>query len=147
MENDQYSAPVSRVASVVVGMVVTAIGVALLGFFGLGLYRLTSGLPSSEVMVVLCIVGILGIGLCVVGLRLLTGKRRRDGGLFSPWFLRLGGVIFLLAPVAAILSRSWFGLLKTAVLLPAAIACFVLANRRKGAVADQGAPNNRWRGP
>src|ERR1700733_9257664 len=147
MENGLYSAPASRFLSIVVGVVVTVMGVALLGFFGLGLYRLSSGLPSPQIMVFLCIVGALGLGLCVVGVRLLTGKRRRDGGLFSPWFLRLGGVIFLFGPGAAVLKRSWFGLLEAGVALSAAVACFVLANRRQEAAADQGAPNNRWRGP
>ena len=147
MESNQFSAPISRFLAVAVGVVVMVIGAALLGFFGVGSYRLSIGLPSSRVMVFLCIVGVLGVGLCLVGLRLLTGKHRRDGGLFSPWFLRLGGVIFLFGPVAAVLNRSWFGLLEASVSLSAAIACFVLANRRQDAAANQGAPNNSGSAP
>jgi hypothetical protein len=147
MESGPNFAPASQFLSIVMGVVVTVMGVALLGFFGLGLYRLSSGLPSSQVMVFLCIFGALGLGLCVVGVRLLTGIRRRDGGLFSPWFLRLGGVIFLFGPVAAVLNRSWFGLLEAGFSLSAAVACFVLANHRQEAAADQGAPDNRRSGP
>jgi hypothetical protein len=147
MESAQYSAPVSRFLSVVVGVVVALLGVVSLGFFGVGLYRLHRGVPSSQVVVFLCIVGALGMGLCVVALRLLTGKRRRDGGLFSPWFLRVGGVIFLFGPVAAILNRSWFGLLEAGVSLSAALACFVLANRRHDAAANDEAPNGGRSGP
>ena len=147
MEESQYSAPVSRVWSIVLGVVVTLMSAPLLGFFGFALYRLRSGRPTSEVMIVLCIAGALGLGLCVLGLRLLAGKPRRDGGLFAHWFLRLGGVIFLLGPVAAVLNRSWFGLFEAGVSLSAAVACFALANRRTEAAADEGAANYRWRGP
>lgn len=98
MKAPQYSAPVSRVITFALGVIVTLMGAPLVAFFGFGLYRLRSGVPSSDAIVALCILGILGFGLCVVGLRLLTGKRRRDGGLFSPWFLRLGGVFFCSAP-------------------------------------------------
>jgi len=104
MESGQYFASVSRLLSAVIGVVVMVTSAALLGFFGVGLYRLhRGGLPSSQAMVFLGIVGALGLGLCVVGLRLVGAKRRRDGGLFSPWILRLGGVIFLFGPVAAVL--------------------------------------------
>jgi len=144
MESGQYFASVSRLLSAVIGVVVMVTSAALLGFFGVGLYRLhRGGLPSSQAMVFLGIVGALGLGLCVVGLRLVGAKRRRDGGLFSPWILRLGGVIFLFGPVAAVLNRSWFGLFEAGVSLSAAIACFALANRRQDAAADQGSPNNR----
>jgi drug/metabolite transporter (DMT)-like permease len=146
MEGVQYSAPVSRLLLVVVGVVAAFLGVALLGLFGVGLHRLHRSVPSSQV-VFLCIVGALGMGLCVVALRLLTGKHRRDGGLFSPWVLRVGGVIFLFGPVAAILNRSWFGLLEAGVSLSAALACFVLANRRHDAAANDGAPNGSGSGP
>jgi hypothetical protein len=147
VDSSQYSAPISRVPRVALGLVVTIIGAALLGFFGLGLYRLIGGLPSTSIIVILFIVGALGLALCVLGLRLITGKRRRDGGLFSPWALRFGGVIFLFGPVAALINRSWFGLVEAGVSLSAAVACFALANRRAEAAADLGAPNNRWRGP
>jgi hypothetical protein len=139
MEPGQYSAPISRVLTVGVGLIVTVMGAALLGFFGLGAYRLGSGLPSTQVLLILFIVGALGLALCVVGLRLITGRRRRDGGLFSPWALRFGGLIFLFGPVAAVLvNRSWFGLLEAGVSLSAGAACFVLANRREQAGADPG---------
>ena len=153
MEDGQYSAPVSRLLTLALGVAVTVIGAALLGLFGLGAYRgivayrLSGGVPSSGVLVFGFIVGALGFALSAVGLRLLTGKRRRDGGLFSPWVLRFGGLIFFIGPVAAVLNRSWFGLLEAGVSLSAGIACFVLANRREQAAAEPRAPNNRWRGP
>jgi uncharacterized membrane protein YgaE (UPF0421/DUF939 family) len=57
MEGVQYSAPVSRLLLVVVGVVAAFLGVALLGLFGVGLYRLHRSVPSSQVVVFLCIVG------------------------------------------------------------------------------------------
>ena len=148
MELGQYSAPAPRPLVVAVGTVVMVMGVALVALIGFGVYRMLSrGLPSVQVLVGVCLVGALGVALCVVGLRLLTGRHRRDGGLFSPWVLRFGGIILLLGPVAAIVNRSWFGLLEAAVCLSGGIVCFVLANRREQAPADSGTPNNRWRGP
>jgi len=138
MDSSQYSAPVSRGSTVAVGLIVTVIGAALVSFFLLGIYRITGGLPSRSVIVILLIVGAVGLGLCAVGLRLITGKRRRDGGLFSPWVLRFGGVMFLFGPVAAIFNRSWLGLFEACVSLSAAVACFALANRRSEAAADAG---------
>jgi ATP-dependent Clp protease adaptor protein ClpS len=136
VESSQYSAPISRPLVVAVGTVVMVMALALVAVIGFVIYRMvTVGLPSSQALVVLCLVGALGLALCVVGLRLLTGRRRRDGGLFSPWALRFGGFIFLLGPVAAIVNRSWFGLFEAGVGLSAGIACFVLANRREQAAA------------
>ena len=136
MDQSQYSAPVSRVLMVAVGLVATVIGVVLLGAFGLGMYRLAGGFTPGAVIIVLLIVGALGLVLSVIGLRLITGARRRDGGLFSPWTLRLGGIIFLFGPVAALLKHSWLGVLGAGVSLSAAVACFVLANRRAEATND-----------
>jgi hypothetical protein len=137
MEVSRYSVPVSRASTIVLGIIVTLLGTALLVFFGLGVYSLTRGFPSSSVIVILLIAGAVGLGLCVVGVRLVTGKRRRDGGLFSPWTLRFAAVIFLFGPVAFVLNRSWFGLIEAGFSLSAAVACFVLANRREEAAADQ----------
>ena len=144
---DQYSAPISRPVAVAVGIVVTVMGLALVSLVGLGVFRtLSGGLPSSSVLIILGVVGALGVALCVVGLRLVSGRRRRDGGLFSPWVLRFGGIIFFLGPVVIMVSRSWSKLFEAGLCLSAGVGCFALANRGQQTPADSGTPNNRWRG-
>jgi hypothetical protein len=128
----RYSAPVSRPATAFLGLVLTIIAAALLVLGGIGVYRLFQGPAPTDVKVVLGIVVILGVGLGSIGVRLLTGRRRRDGGLFSPWTLRLGGMFFLVAPVILIFAQhSILGAVEAIGMISAGVACFVIANRRE----------------
>jgi hypothetical protein len=132
METSQYSAPIPRGVRLVLGIVATLIGAALLSFGGLGVYRLFERPPETSVTIILCIVVAVGLALFVAGLRLVTGTRRRDGGLFSPWALRFGGMFFLIAPVILFVARrSLFSVLEAGASISTGIACFVIANRRE----------------
>ena len=148
MDADRFAARASRVFEVVLGLVATLLGGALLlATAFLAFSTSMCCLPTQGVVLAFLVALAIGLLLFCAGLRLLTGKHRSDGGLFSPWILRMGGVIFLFGPVAAVLNRSWFGLVEAGISLSAAVACFALANRRKEAAANAVAPNNRWRGP
>ena len=145
---DRFAARASRGFEVVLGVVATLLGATLLlatTFFAYSTSMCC--LPTQGVVLVFLAALALGLLLFFAGLRLVTGKHRSDGGLFSPWILRMGGVIFLFGPVAAVLNRSWFGLVEACISLSAAVACFALANRRKESAANEVAPNNRWRVP
>jgi hypothetical protein len=113
MKTDPYSAPVSRLATSFPGLALTTFAAALLVFGRIGVYRLVQGPAPTDLKDILGIVVMLGIGLGSVGVRLLTDGRRRDGGLFSPWTPRLGGMIFVVAPVILIFAQPFnFGALE-----------------------------------
>jgi hypothetical protein len=132
MDEARYSAPVSRVAAIAAGLVLTTFGAGFLVLFGVVAYHLLDRPSTREVVIALTILGALGGGLCFTGLRLVTGRRRRDGGLFSPWVLRFGGLFFLAAPVFILFARpSLVTMLEAGALVSAGIACFVIANRRE----------------
>src|SRR5215469_10715040 len=128
MEVSRYSAPVSRPMRVIVGLVLTVMGGGLLFFLAVGLYALIKG-AEKQLIVGLCVIGALGTALCVIGIRLVTGRRRRDGGLFSPWVLRFAGVFFIAVPVIFLFAhRTLYALLESGVMVSAGIACYVTAN-------------------
>jgi hypothetical protein len=132
MELDRYSAPVSRGVTLILGLVVGVIGVALAFAGGVGIYGVLKRPATTEVKVVLGVALAIGLALSFIGFRLVAGKRRSDGGLFSPWVLRIGGMFFLCAPVFMFLARqSTFGILETVTLLSAGVACFAVANHRE----------------
>ena len=39
------------------------------------------------------------VGILVLALRLMLGRRREDGGVLPPWLIAAGGLMFLVAPV------------------------------------------------
>jgi hypothetical protein len=148
--NVDFSAPTSRASQILAGLVTTILGAALLLFGAFVIWRLLGHHPDKPAMIVLCIVFGLGLPLFIPGLRLLTGRRRHDGGLFSPWVLRFGGLIFFAGPVAILfLSPSVLGLLKSAFSIGAGVACFALANRRqdRGLESNANVPNQRLERP
>jgi len=132
MDADHLERRVSRVFEVIVGLAATVIGAALLGSAVLAAYAMFFRRPGVGVVVVLTVALALGLLLFAAGLRLVTGKHRSDGGLFSPWVLRFGALIFLAAPVLALFfHRSWTMIIEAGVSLSAAVACFTVANRRE----------------
>jgi hypothetical protein len=67
MEAGRYSAPVSRPLRVLVGLVLTIMGAALLAFLAVGLYALLNG-AEKQLMVGLAVIGTIGIVLCLIGI-------------------------------------------------------------------------------
>jgi hypothetical protein len=138
----------SRMSEIMLGVVATLLGAALALFAALVVWRaFVQQLPTSVVIIFSIAFG-LGLILFVAGLRLLTGKRRSAGGLFSPWVLRFGGLIFFAGPIAVLFTKpALLTILKAAAGFGAGVACFALANRREQRIFERGseAPNNRWR--
>ena len=148
MDADHFAARASRTFEVIIGVAATLIGAALLVFVAFVIYAMARRPPDVPVVVLLTATLAVGLLLLVAGVRLVTGRHRSDGGLFSPWILRFGALIFLAAPALALfVNRSWTMIIEAGVSLSAAVACFALANRREEAAGERGAPNNRWRGP
>src|SRR5579871_507726 len=99
MEPSQYAAPVSRSSTLFWGLVLTVIAAALLAFGGFGVFRLVQASAPNEVRIVVAVVILIGVALGSTGIRLLTGRQRQGGGLFSPWTLRIGGAFFVVVPL------------------------------------------------
>src|SRR5262245_28188384 len=79
----------------------------------------------------------LGLMLMLLAVRMILGKSpRRDGGLFSPAFLRICGVVLAVMPFVLLLVRPWM-VLKTALFWSTAAACFALASRRSEPAATK----------
>jgi hypothetical protein len=145
---DQFAARASRGFEILLGLVSTLLGAILLLAMAFATYNMLGHHVSLSVIAVLLATTGLGLLLLSAGLRLVTAKHRSDGGLLSPWILRFGGVFFLFAPFALLITQlSWSVVFEAGVLLSAGIACFALANRRSQLGSGADGPNNRWRGP
>ena len=140
----------SRFFEALLGLVTGLSGAALLVFAALGASRGFGREVETSVIVILAVALGLGLLLLVAGFRLVTGKRRSDGGLLSPWTLRCGGLIFFVGPIAMLFAKpSLLMIAKAGALFGIGVACFSLANRREEHTFQRNseAPNNRWRGP
>ena len=149
MADADLSARTSRLFEVLLGVVAGLMGAALLVFAALGASRGFGREVETSVVVILAVALGLGLLLLVAGLRLVTGKRRSDGGLLSPWTLRFGGLIFLVGPIAMLFAKpSLLLIIKAGALFSIGVACFSLANRREEHTFQRNteAPNNRRRG-
>jgi hypothetical protein len=112
--------------------VLSGIGLATLGGFGLfaTLMRVEQPDRPSSLFFALIVCALAAL-LLVLGWRLLFNRARAsDGGLFSPFGLRVGGAIFLAGPVAAAFTHP-IGLIETGFALAASGACFALARHRE----------------
>jgi hypothetical protein len=103
----------------------------LLVFSGFIFARTFGRSINTGVVVILAVSTALGVLLTSAGARLITSRHRSDGGLFSPWILRLGGLIFILAPIASVLTKQYTYLFESVFCFSAGVACFALANRRQ----------------
>jgi hypothetical protein len=94
------------------------------------------GTPRAEAYdwTVTSFVTLMGTGALGLAVNLARGASRRlDGGLFSPTALRTWGLVFMLIPLGLMLV-IWRAILHTDLFLMswrAAVACFVLAARRR----------------
>ena len=130
MDTEKLFARQSRGFEGFIGLIAGTTGAVLLLFSAVGALRSSGNTMSAGLPTVLGISGALGLLLASAGVRLIWSKRRSDGGLFSPWVLRLGGIIFFCAPIAMITNRQYFHLIEAGVCVSAGVACFALANLR-----------------
>jgi hypothetical protein len=130
MDTERLFARQSRAFERFIGLLAGTTGAVLLLFSGVGALRSVGNTMTAGVATVLGIAAALGFLLGFAGVRLIWSKRRSDGGLLSPWILRLGGIIFFCAPIAMIINRQYFHLIDAGVCLSAGVACFALANLR-----------------
>jgi hypothetical protein len=129
-----YHGPAGRTLELLAGAscAVLGTGLAVFGAFALSRVLLPTDSPPtiSTVVVTLVVCALSGL-LLVLAWRLIRNRARpSDGGLLSPFGLRVGGLIFLAGPVAAAFTNP-IGLLETGFALGASAACFALARHRE----------------
>src|SRR4051812_34386123 len=128
MDTQKLFARQSRGFERFIGLIAGTTGAVLLLFSAVGALRTLGNTMTAGVATLFGISGAFGLLLVSAGVRLIWSRRRSDGGLLSPWVLRLGGIIFLCAPVAMITNRQYFHLVEAGVCVSAGVACFALAN-------------------
>jgi len=139
---ERYLRPSGRPREFTVGIVVGSLSTLFLGLaaYVIGWALLHDFLEPPIVdkgklgfMLVPAVLLALGIPGAWVAFRLVTGRRRRDGGLFSPGMLRLCGTLMMVGPwlwVILDLTDYWrWGHLVS--FTTAGIACWILAARRE----------------
>ena len=137
-----YEIPVSRKVSIVFGVLLTMIGSPFLVLGVLGSFKLVRDGVGNDTLFFVMLSGVVGLFCAWTGTRMIAGRKRKDGGLLSPLALRIGGLYFLLAPIALFLtadeSDSWplVLILELGFYLVVASTCFAIATRRQTPVLD-----------
>jgi hypothetical protein len=121
------------VGSLALGLLWLAVYVVVVGVARYRLLRPPVDRGDLEFFLVPAVLLALGIPGASIGYRLLTGRRRPDGGLLSPNVLRVSGALLIVAPwlwvlaAPADLSRWWHAVTFTS----AGVASWILAARRE----------------
>ena len=93
--------------------------------------RILFGSMDTGVQIFILILLAIGYFCGLMSYRLiLAPESRRQKGLFSPYALRLGGLLFASVPIIMILTKSFF-IIEIISSLSASVACFALAKYRE----------------
>jgi hypothetical protein len=124
----------SRFGEATAGAVLGVIGLLFGGITIFGVFRSFSRASvDTGAVVILGILGFISVFCLITGYRLVVGRgRKSDGGLFAPWFLRLMGLLFLVASAAFIYLPEGH-IIHVGTSLTLAFGCFYLANRQQRA--------------
>jgi hypothetical protein len=128
-----FQAEIPRRAQLILGMLVSLIGVPTLAFavWGVQLAIASSGNDRTAGIILAAIFVPLGGSLTLFGFRLLSG--RGHGGkraLLSPWALRLAGVVILAVPVLFFAVGNRLDFILALTHIGFAGVCFALASAR-----------------
>jgi hypothetical protein len=137
MENDEEpSQEVPRAVQIAAGMFLFLLAaLSLAGSIAL----VVMPVPRNPLLSVLAGAASMLVSLWVLSasVRLMTGRRRRTGGLLSPFSLRVTGVLFAAIPVAAFFTDAyrdsrygWLRIAQAISYLTVTAALFRLASRR-----------------
>jgi len=132
VNESKYSSAVPRAATLVAGIVSALFGVPLLLGGGFAVFRLLEEPASTSGAVIACIALVVGIFMSYWAFRLTSNKPRSDGGLMSPWALRIGGVFLIgAAPFYVLARHSPVSVWHALGLVSAGLACFAMASHRE----------------
>ena len=99
MSKIDYTQTVSRSAQLLTGISAAAIGLFLI-FIGLVTLHLLRADPKAGLPIVAVVLFVVGLYCLVLSFRLaFLRPRKRDGGLLSPFALRVASVCFIVVPL------------------------------------------------
>jgi hypothetical protein len=124
--------PVSRGWQLGVGIAAILFGAPSFGFglFALSMLRSSDADDRLGAIIVATIFLTFGTPVLIAGLRLVFARPRMDEGLFSPFFLRVAGVVILALPVFFFVLGDVLHGVMAVMHIGAASACFALAAYR-----------------
>ena len=131
-----YNARAPRLLEILAGLVMVIFALLFTFIVTVAIHGIYIENRSSQDFWMFAIFAFGGIGCWVLAWRLLTGRSRRDGGLFSPTLLRVASVIFLVAGPVTII-RHPLGIVEAVSLIAAAGACFGLARHQERQIAKR----------
>jgi hypothetical protein len=130
--------PIGRRVSIAFGTLLLVVGLPFLVLGTVGVFRIESAEPPIVVVVVASMA--VGVFTSLTGLRMILGLKRRDGGLFSPFVLRIAGLVFAVTPLILLFTvgradwRSLWLVIELGFYFAVAGACFAIASRRESPV-------------
>lgn len=145
---EHFGSSVNRKIEFVAGILLTIVGLPFFLFGGAGIWELLVGELDVRLYAFAILSLIVGAFSIWTGGRLTLGLKRPDGGLLSPFVLRLGAFLFAVVPIFLLLAsdsiswRSFWMILELAFSFSAAGACLLLANRRQGSTLGQKSVEN-----
>jgi len=125
-----HYAQAPRFLEIVAGLVFVIVVLLLALAFVATLSAMLRGNMAALHIWSLVFFALVGFASCLLAWRLLSGRGRRDGGLFSPFSLRVASLISLFAGLV-MAWRHPLGLLELVPLVAAAGACLGLARLRE----------------
>jgi hypothetical protein len=143
-----FESNVNKKVTIATGILLFATGAPFLILGAVGILKLTTGDLDQALLVIIVLSALVGAFCCWTGTKMVLGIRRKDGGLLSPAVFRTGGALFLLVPIALLLTedelsfRSVWMLIELGFYVAVAGACFRLANRRQFRTLDQETAEN-----
>jgi len=149
MSKIDYLQPISKTAQLVTGLFTGAVGVVLLFLGGVLLHILrTDAKAPAEMFLAGVVLLVVGFYCIVLSLRLVFLRPRRgDGGLLSPFALRVAAVCFITLPLSLFVLLPGFSvhlLLHIGILLACSAACWRLATYRRSVLqARENEPFNQ----
>lgn len=131
-----FSSSVGRRTGIAAGLALLAIGTPVLLMGIVAVFRISPSDFDAFLLGFVAILLVVGFFCVSTALRMILGRSRRDGGLFSPFVLRTAGVLFAIVPVLLVFAewpnlRSLWTLLEVGFFLAVAGSCFALASKRQ----------------
>jgi hypothetical protein len=143
-----FGSTVNRKVEIGVGISLAIVALPFFLLGGAGIWTILVG-ENDAVLSTVAILGFVIGAFCIwTGVRLTLGLKRPDGGILSPFVLRLAAVFFAVGPIVLLLAsdefswRSMWKILELVFYFSAAGACLLLANRRQHQTLGQNSVEN-----
>jgi hypothetical protein len=143
-----FGSTVNRKVEIGAGISLAIVGLPFFLLGAAGIWAILVG-EYDAILSTVAILGFAAGAFCVwTGARMVLGLKRSDGGLLSPFVLRLAALFFAIGPIVLLLVEGEFSwssmwrILELAFFFSVAGACLLLANRRQHQTLGQNSVEN-----